>query len=77
MKECGSRNIRKHRDIKGSDKYVTLKISSKFGSLDKMKITSLEPKDYLVISGKGLVASLGLKTIVKSKKNKKAKVCHY
>ena len=28
-----------HRDIKGSDKYVTLDISLKFDSLEKMKIT--------------------------------------
>ena len=24
MKNCGFRNVRKHRDIKGSDKYITL-----------------------------------------------------
>ena len=41
-----------------------------FGSLDKMKITSLDPINYLGISGKGLITSLGLKTIVRSKKNK-------
>ena len=40
MKNCGHSNVRKHRDIKGSDKYVTLDISSKFDSLDKMKIKS-------------------------------------
>ena len=59
MKNCGRRNGRKHKDIKSSDKYVTLKkhkeirgsdkyvtldISSKFGSLDKMKITSSDSK---------------------------------
>ena len=26
MKNCGRRNVRKHKDIKGSDKYVTLDI---------------------------------------------------
>ena len=40
MKNCGRRNIRKHREIKGSDKYVTLDISLKFDSLDKIKIIS-------------------------------------
>ena len=45
MKNGGRRNIRKKRDIKGSDKYVTLDISLKFESLDKMKITSSESKD--------------------------------
>ena len=37
MKNCGCRNVRKHREIRGSDKYVTLDISSKFDNLDKMK----------------------------------------
>ena len=41
MKFCGCSIIRKHKDIKGSDKYVTLDISFNFDSLDKMKITSL------------------------------------
>ena len=40
MKNCGRRNVRKHKEIKGSDKYVTLDISSKFDSLNNMKITS-------------------------------------
>ena len=63
MKNCGCCNIRKHRE-----KYITLDISLKFGSLDKMKILSSYPRDYLVIPGKGLITSLGLKTIRKSKK---------
>ena len=75
MKNCGSRNVRKHREIKGSDKYATLDISLKFGSLDKMRITSLEPKYNLVISGKGLITSMGIKAKASSKK-KKGKVCH-
>ena len=40
MKICGRRNVRKHNNIKGSDKYVILDISSNFDSLDKIKITS-------------------------------------
>ena len=44
MKNCGHRNVMKHKDIKGSYKYVTLDISLKFDSLDKMKITSSESK---------------------------------
>ena len=43
----------------------------KFGSLDKMIITSSEPKDYLVRSGKGSITSPGLKTNVRLKKYKK------
>ena len=45
MKICGRRNVRKHKEIKGSDKYVTLDISLKFESLEKMKITSSESKE--------------------------------
>ena len=62
MKNGGHRNDRKHKEIKGSDKYVTLDISSKFDSLDKMKITSSESKGKLEISGKGLITSLGFNT---------------
>ena len=39
MKICGRRNVRKHKEIKGSDKYVTLDISSKFDSLNKTETT--------------------------------------
>ena len=42
MKCFGRCNVRKHREIKGSYKYVTLDISFNFDSLDKMEITSLE-----------------------------------
>ena len=40
MKNCGRRNVSKHREIKYIDKYITLDISLKFRSLDKMIITS-------------------------------------
>ena len=73
MKVCGRSNVRKHRDIKGSENYVTLDISLKFGSLDKMQITSSEPKDNLGRSGKGLITSVGLKAKARPKKYKKAR----
>ena len=76
MKNCGRRYIRKHKEIRGSDKYVTLDISSKFGSLDKMKITSSESKVNLERSGKGLITSLSFKAKVRPQKFKKVKVCH-
>ena len=44
MKNYGRHNVREQKEIKGSDKYVTLDISSKFDSPDKMKITSSESK---------------------------------
>ena len=73
MKICGLRNVRKHREIKGSDKYVTLDISLKFGSQEKMRITSSDPKDKLGRSGKGLITSLDLKAKIRAKKHKKAR----
>ena len=44
IKHCGRHNVRQHREIKGSNKYVTLEISLKFDSLDKMRTTSSESK---------------------------------
>ena len=62
MKNGGRRNVRKHKDIKGSDKYFTLDISLKFDSLENMKITSSESRVKLGRSRKGLIASLVLKS---------------
>ena len=73
MKSFGRQNVRKHREIKESDKYTTLDISLKFGSLDKTRITSSDPKDNLGRLGKGLITSLGLKDKSRKKKYKKAK----
>ena len=73
MKNCDRHNVRQHREIKGSDKYVTLDIFLKFDSLDKMIITSSESKVKLGRSGKGLITSLGLKAKTKPKKYKKTR----
>ena len=73
MKNCGRSNVRKHKEIKGSDNYVTLYISSKFDSLNKMKIISSESKGELERSGKGLVAYMGFKTKARSQKYKKSR----
>ena len=73
MKNCGRHNVRKHREIKGSDKYVTLDISLKCDSIDKVKTTSLESKEKFGRSGKGLISSLGLKAKVRPHKYKKSR----
>ena len=52
MKNFGRRKVRKHKEVKGSDNIVTLDISAKFDSLNKMKITSSESKEKLERSGK-------------------------
>ena len=71
MKNSGCRNVRKHKEINGSDIYVTLDISSKFDSPEDMKITSPESKGKLEISGKGLITSLGFNKKTGPKKYKK------
>ena len=40
MKTFGRPNVRENKEIKGSDEYVTLDISSKFDILEKMKTKS-------------------------------------
>ena len=73
MKNGGCRNVRKHKEIKGSDKYVNLDISIKFENLDKMKITSSESKGKWEGSGKGLITSLIFKAKVRPQRCKKAR----
>ena len=48
-----------------------MEISSKFDSLDKMKIKSSESKVKLEISRKGLITSMGFNTKARSQKYKK------
>ena len=62
MKNWGRLNAMKHKEIKGSDKYVTLDISLNFASMDKIKIISSESKGKLERPGKGLITSLDFKT---------------
>ena len=79
MKNCGRYKFRKHKEIKGSEKCVTLNIyeilniSEKFDYLNKMENTSSESKVELERSGEGLVTALYLKTKARSKRYKNAK----
>ena len=72
-KNSGCCKVRKHTDIKGRDKCVTLNISEKVDSLNKTETTYSESKGKLGRSGKGLVTAMALKTKVRSKKYKKAR----
>ena len=65
MKNCGRRKVRKHKEIKGSDKIVTFNISAKLDSLNKMETTSSESKRKLERSGKGLVTAMAFNTKVR------------
>ena len=76
-RNCGQRNVRKNKEIKGSDKCVTLNIyeilniSENFDNLDNMETTSSESKVRMEVSGKGLVTDLDLKTKARSKNIKR------
>ena len=72
MKFFACSKVREHKDIKGGDKIVTLNVSAKFDSMNKMETTSSESKGKLGRSGKGLVTALDLKTKVRSKRYKKS-----
>ena len=76
MEKFGRRKVSKHKEIKGSDKIVTLDISAKFDSLNKMETTSSESKGKLGRPGKGLETALYFKTKVGFSKIQKGKVCH-
>ena len=47
MKNCGRCKVRKHKEIKGSDKTVTLEISAKFDSMNKTETKYSESKEKL------------------------------
>ena len=74
IRNCGQRNVRKHKEIKDSDERVTLNmyeilnISEEFDDMDKMETTSSESKVKMEGSGKWLVTALALKTKARSKK---------
>ena len=76
MKNCGRRKVRENKEIRVGDKCIILDISPKFDSLNKMETTSLESKEKLERSVKGLVTALDFKTKVRSTKYKNGKVCH-
>ena len=42
MKNCGHRKVMKQKEFRESDKIVTLNVSAKFDSLNKMETTSSE-----------------------------------
>ena len=80
MRNCGKRNVRKHKDFKKGDERVTyenkydiLEISDKFGILDMMETTSSESMEKLGKSGKVLVTALALNTKARYTKYKKAR----
>ena len=49
LKICGRRKVMKHKEIKGSDRYVPLDISSTFDSLDRMKNRNGQERGWLTL----------------------------
>ena len=47
IKSCGHRKVSKHKEVKDSDKIVTLDISVKFDSQNKMETAYSESKEKL------------------------------
>ena len=76
MKNCGRRNDRKHKEIKSSDKYVTLYISLKSDNLDKTKIKSSESKGKSGKIRKEVDYLSGFQGQSKAVKIQKGKVCY-
>ena len=76
MKNVGRRKVRKHKEIRDSDNIITLEISTKFDSLDKIETTYSESKEKLERSGKEVGNRFGFQDQRKVTKILKGKVCH-
>ena len=70
MESFGRRNFRKHRENNSGEKYNILDISYTLDCIYKWQVTSSESKDYMGRPGKGLTASLDLRTKRSNKKQK-------
>ena len=73
MKICGRHKVRKHKEIRGTDRIKTFDISAKFDTLNKMETKTSESKEKLEISGKGVDNRSGFQDQSKVIKIKKAK----
>ena len=81
MKNCGRRKVSKHKEIKGSDKCVTLNIydvlniSEKFDDMNKME-TIFRVKSRIGEIRKGVGNCSGSQDQSRVEKIQKGKVCH-
>ena len=73
IKHYGCRKVRKHKEIKGSDKIVTLDISSKSDSLNKMETKASESKEKIGNIRKGVGYLSGFQDQSKVRKSTKRK----
>ena len=77
MKNGGRCNVRKYRDIKDSDKYTTLDISLKFGSLDNIRIIYSETKENLGNIRKWVDYLSGSQGQSKAEEIQRGNLCHW
>ena len=75
MKNFGPRNVRNHKEIKGSGKYVTLDISLKFDSLDKIKNLIFRVNRKIGKISKGVDYLSGFQGQSKATQTQKGKAC--
>ena len=71
MRNFGLHNVWKHKGINIGDQYIALAISLELGFLEKSKVTSSGPRDYVERFGKGLTTSLNLSTRWRPKNKQK------
>ena len=76
MKNCGRQNTRKQREIKSSDKYVTLYILLEFYSMDKIRNTSSESRKKIGNTRKRINYLSGFQGQSKATQIQKGMVCH-
>ena len=67
----GHCNIKKHKEIRNSEQYITLNISLKLDFLDNTEVTYPGSRDYIGTSGKRMNTSMTFSTIRSSKKKQK------
>ena len=67
---CGRRIVRKHREIKNVEQYITLDISFDLDFLDKREVATSESRDYMGRSGNGLINYMALSIKIPKKKEK-------
>ena len=70
---CGCSNVRKQKEIRNVEHYITLDIYLDLGCLHKRKLTSPGPRYYVGIPDKGLNTYLTLRSRKKPKSKQKAK----
>ena len=70
MTSYGGRNVRKHREHKKFEQYISLETSFEIVCMEKREFASSELRDYMGISGKEMNNYLDLRTKTLNKKQK-------